>query len=156
MALKILIAMDESENAARAVQFAAKSFAVTNQITLFSVMMDTATLCRMDSPELTPLFKSQQKNFCLLEAKKRELVELALQKAKDVLVEAGFAPENIQVKIENRQSGVARDILNEAGKGYDVIVMGRRGVSGFREFLMGSVPQKVFSGAKDISLLIVN
>jgi len=51
---------------------------------------------------------------------------------------------------------VARDILKEAGNGYDLIVIGRRGISGIREFFLGSVSQKVFSGAKDISVLIVN
>jgi nucleotide-binding universal stress UspA family protein len=156
MAQKILIAMDESDNALRAVEFVAKSFSTANSVTLFSVLIDSASLCKMDSPELIPLFKSQQSSFCLLESKKRELVTQAMQKGKDVLMEAGFPAENIQVKTECKKSGVARDILSEAGNGYDVVVMGRRGISGIREFFLGSTSQKVFSGAKEISVLIVN
>ena len=156
MTQKILIAMDDSENASRAVEFVAKSFAITNQITLFNVILDTAALCNMESPELIPLFKSQQTNFCALEDKKRELVTAATQKAKKALLASGFPESNLSVKAENKAKGVARDILEEAQKGYDLIVMGRRGISGIREFFLGSTSQKIFNGAKEISVLIVN
>jgi nucleotide-binding universal stress UspA family protein len=119
-------------------------------------MLDTAALCHMDSPELTPLFRSQQSNFCTLEDKKRELVTAAMHKAKAVLMSAGFTEKNIEIKVENKKLGVARDILAEAEKGYDMIVMGRRGISGLKEFFLGSISQKVFTGAKDISVLIAN
>jgi nucleotide-binding universal stress UspA family protein len=46
--------------------------------------------------------------------------------------------------------------LNEAGQGYDMLVMGRRGISGLKEFFLGSISHKVFTGARDISVLIAN
>ena len=156
MSQKILIPIDDSENAQRAVAFVAKSFSKENRITLLNVMVDTAALCDMDSPELTPLFKSQQTSFCALEDKKRELVNAAIQKAKEVLTSSGFDPNNITTKIENKKRGVARDILSEAKNGYDLIVLGRRGLSGIKEFFMGSISNKVFNGATDISVLIAN
>jgi nucleotide-binding universal stress UspA family protein len=156
VAQKILIALDDSENALRCVELAAKSFSADNTIVLFNVMLDTAALCHMESPELTPLFRSQQSAFCTLEDKKRELVMAAMQKAKQVLLSAGFTEKNIEIKVENKKLGVARDILAEADKGYDMIVMGRRGISGLKEFFLGSISQKVFTGAKDISVLIAN
>ena len=156
MAQKILIAMDDSENALRAVKFVAKSFAVANHVTLFNVMLDTAALCNMESPELTPLFRSQQTNFCALEDKKRELVDAAMQRAKNELLASGFSEEHVSIKVENKTKGVARDILEEAQKGYDLIVMGRRGISGIKEFFLGSTSQKIFNGAKEISVMIVN
>jgi nucleotide-binding universal stress UspA family protein len=156
MAQKILIAMDDSDNALRAVELVARSFSPHNRITMLNILLDTAALCQMDSPELTPLFKSQQSNFCLLEEKKRELVTAAMNRAKAMLIEAGFAQEAITIKIENKNKGVARDLLNEAHKGYDLIVMGRRGLSGIKEFFLGSTSSKIFAGAKEISLLIAN
>lgn len=155
MAKKILIPIDDSENALRAVAFVASTFAADNQITLLNVMLDTATLCNMDSPELIPLFKVQQASFCALEDKKRELVKEAMKKSKEHLVNAGFSTDNISIKIQDKHSGVARDILTEAEKGYDLIVIGRRGMSGIKEFFMGSISQKVLNGAKDVSVLIV-
>lgn len=156
MTQKILIAVDDSENAARAVEFVARHFSKENQVTLLNVMLDTAALCKMDSPELIPLFKSQQTSFCSLEDKKRELVQQAIQKAKKTLVSAGFSSDKVAIKVEDKKHSVARDILDEAEDGYDLIVMGRRGIAGLKEFFLGSTSQKVFNGAKEISVLIVN
>jgi nucleotide-binding universal stress UspA family protein len=156
MPQKILIAMDDSENAMRAVEMVADSFSSDNSITLFNIMLDTAALCQMDSPALTPLFKSQQASFCALEDKKRELVMTMMNRAKEHLLESGFAVEKINIKIQNMDRGVARDILQESRNGYDLIVTGRRGTSGIKEFFMGSTSQKIVSGAKDISVLIAN
>ena len=154
MAKKILVAIDDSENAGRAVELVAKSFSTDNTIVLFNVMLDTAALCQMDSPELTPIFRTQQVNFCALEDKKRELVTKAIQKAKELLLSYGWKNDLIEIKIENKKKGVARDILKEAENGYQILVLGRRGVSGIKEFFLGSTCHKVFSGAKNISVLI--
>jgi nucleotide-binding universal stress UspA family protein len=156
MAKKIMIAIDDSENAGRAVELVAKSFSTDNTIVLFNVVLDTAALCQMDSPELSPLFRSQQTSFCALEDKKKELVTGAIHRAKELLLSYGWEKEQIEVKIENKKRGVARDILAEADNGYQLLVLGRRGVSGIKEFFLGSICHKVFSGAKNISVLIAN
>jgi nucleotide-binding universal stress UspA family protein len=156
MTKKILVAIDDSENAIRAVEFVANTFTPDNRITLFNVVQDTATMCEMNSPELTPYFTSQQNSFCLLEEKKKELVTKALQKSKTILMDAGFEEKNIAVKAELKKKGVARDIIKEAESDYNIIVMGKRGVSGIKDFLLGSISQKVFNLAKDISVLFVN
>ncbi len=156
MANKILVAIDDSENAMRAVEFVANSFTADNQITLFNVVQDTAVMCEMNSPELTPYFTSQQSSFCLLEEKKKELVITALEKGKKILVDAGFEEKNITIKSELKKKGIARDIIKEAESDYTIIVMGKRGVSGIKDFLLGSISQKVFNLAKDISVLFVN
>jgi nucleotide-binding universal stress UspA family protein len=51
---------------------------------------------------------------------------------------------------------VVRDIINEANSGYDAIVLGRRGLSGIKEFIFGSVSQKVLHLTKDISVIVVD
>jgi len=153
---KVLVAIDDSENAMRAVEFIANLFTTDNKITLFNVIQDTAALCEMNSPELTPYFKSQQRSFCTLEEKKQELVNQALQNAREILMNAGFDENNITIKSEIKKRGVARDIIKEAQSGYHVIILGRRGMSGIKDFILGSISQKVFNSAKDISVLFVN
>ncbi len=156
MEQKILVALDDSDNAMRAVVYIANFFNTNSKITLLSILQDTASLCEMNSPELTPYFKSQQSNFCLLEDKKKELVNNAMTKARNVLLDAGFDENTITTKSNIKQKGVAKDILDEADLGYDLIVLGRRGVSEIKDFFLGSISQKVFSLAKEISVLIVN
>jgi len=156
MGQKILVAFDDSENAMRAVEFITKSFTTDHRITLFSVILDTATICDMDNPSLTPYFMAQKGAFCSVEDQKKTLVNEALQKAKELLIKAGFEEEHIVIKVETKKKGVARGIIDEAASGYDAIVMGRRGLSGIKEFFLGSVSQKVLQSAKAVSVLLVD
>jgi len=156
MERKILIAIDDSENAMRAVEFTAKSFATDHRITLFSVVLDTPAICDLNSPGLTPYFLSQKAAFCELEDQKKDLMTKAIREAKELLLKAGFEAGNIAVKIEDKKKGVARGIIDEANSGYDLIVLGRRGLSGIKEFLLGSISQKVLQSAKGVSILIVD
>jgi nucleotide-binding universal stress UspA family protein len=110
----------------------------------------------MQSPELTPYFKAQQASFCELEDQKKKLMQASLEAARQRLVDAGFDEKNIAIKMEQKKRGVARDIVAEAANGYDLIVIGRRGAAGIREFFLGSVSQKVLSLATEQSVLIVN
>lgn len=153
---KILVAFDDSENAMRAVDFIAKNFKATGHVTLLTIIQDTESLCKMNSPELTPYFQSEQSSFCHLEEKKKELVQDAMERAKSILIEGGFSEKNIESKIQPKDYGIARGIIKESQSGYDILVMGRRGVSGVKEFFLGSVSQKVFNHAKDISIVMVD
>ena len=153
---KVLVALDDSDNAGRAVEYVAKNFSPDHEVTLFSVMPDTQMLCNINSPELTPYFWSQRNVFCSLEDKKKELIEAAANRAKDVLLKAGFKKDRVTVKVQARKKGIARDIVAEAESGYGTIVMGRRGLSGIKEFVMGSVSQKVLHLVKDASIVIVS
>lgn len=156
MSQKILIAVDDSDNAMRAVDYVAKAFTRENDITLFSVLVDTAAICDMNSPELIPYFTSQQTAFCSLEDKKKELISRALDNARKRLVNSGFDEKRITVSSETKKRGVARDIIDEAHKGYDTLVIGRRGISGLKEFFLGSISQKIVNTVKDLSIVLVN
>jgi nucleotide-binding universal stress UspA family protein len=156
MSKKLLLAFDDSENAMRAVNFLIDYFERDCWITLFSVLPTTEALCQMDSPGLTPYFKSQQAAFCALEDKNKELIQDAMQSAVKVLTDAGFEKQKVSVKIEPKKSHVAKDIVNEALSGYDAIVIGRRGSSGIKELVLGSTSNKVIELAKDISILAIN
>ena len=78
-----------------------------------------------------------------------------MQKAKECLLKAGYRADNLAVKVEVNKKGIAREIVKEAQTGYDIIVLGRRGLTEFKEYLLGSISQKVLHTAKDISVLLV-
>jgi nucleotide-binding universal stress UspA family protein len=153
---RILVAFDDSENALRAVEYVAERFTRENQITLFSIVPDTAALCDMNSPSLIPYFMEKQAVFCGLEDQKKELVDKAMLRAKDILLKAGFDEKNIALKVQTKKKGVVRDIIDEAHSGYDTIVLGRRGLSGVKDFIFGSVSQKLLHLAKDVSIIVVD
>jgi nucleotide-binding universal stress UspA family protein len=156
MAKKILVALDYSENAARAVHFVANTLSCDHEIVLFSVIPDTAAVCGLEGDTLIPYFTAHQNAFCQLEDEKKQLISKAQTAAKRALIEAGFSEEKITFKAGPQKKGVARDIVAEAGRsGADVIVLGRRGISALKEFFLGSVTQKVLQLSKDLSILLV-
>ncbi|MBN1832648.1 MAG: universal stress protein [Deltaproteobacteria bacterium] len=156
MKTRILVALDDSENAFRAVEFISRTFTHDHEITLFSVLQDMTALYEHYSPELTPYFLTQRDAFTSIDDKKKDLIKEAAERAKDLLLKAGFEEKNIILKIEQQKKGIARDIINEANSGYDAIVMGRRGLSSFTGFILGSVSQKVLNSAKNISIMVVD
>jgi nucleotide-binding universal stress UspA family protein len=79
-----------------------------------------------------------------------------MEKAKDLLMESGFREKNIGFRLEIKKRGIARDILKEAEDGYDLVVIGRRGLSAIAEFFIGSVSQKILNAAKHVAVLIVS
>ncbi len=82
-------------------------------------------------------------------------MEETLQTGKQGFLKAGFESESMSTKIETIKQDVAVTIIEEARAGYDLIVLGRRGHSGLKEFFFGSVSQKVLQAIKEISILIV-
>lgn len=156
MARNILIAFDESEHSMRAVNFVGANFSFDSKITLLHVLLDTESICSMQSPELTPYFKSQQSAFCTIEDKKKEVVGKAMENAREALIQCGFDPQQVQTKTVNREKGIARDILAEIKSGeYELVVLGKKGLSGIKEFILGSIPQKVVQNASGVSVLLV-
>jgi nucleotide-binding universal stress UspA family protein len=157
MAKKILLAVDESDNSMKAVNYVAKSMQHTAKVTLFSVIPDPTAACGLDSPSLTPTFRKNKQAFCAIEDTKRDHLKTFMEKAKKVLVEAGFASKDIKTTIRKKKVGIARDILKEAQQGkYDTLVIGRRGLSGIKQFLFGSVSQKVVQLANKTSVIVVD
>jgi nucleotide-binding universal stress UspA family protein len=157
MASKILVAIDESTNSMRAVKYVAKGMNPAATVTLFSVLPDATAACGLDSPSLTPLFRKNRQAFCAIEDTKKDTVKEFMQKAKKVLVEGGFASKNVAIKIRKKKSGIARDVLKEADRGkYDTLVIGRRGLSGVKQFVLGSVSNKIVKFAKKASVVVVD
>jgi nucleotide-binding universal stress UspA family protein len=155
MGKKVLISVDDSENAMRAVKFASEILEKDSEILLFSVLQDTKSICEYNSPSLTPSFQKERAAFCALEDQKRELLETAVNAARRHLVAYGFDENRISVKIKTIDKGVARDIIMKAESGYDLVVIGKKGISGATDFIFGSVAQKVINGVKTASVLVV-
>jgi len=156
MTQKILVALDDSANAMRAVEKIAATYSREKQITLYSALPEVDFKCMMDLNSLNREQLDLHYSLCRdMQTQKKQQVELALKKAKKRLLQSGFSEKNIAIKIVHGSNDIAGDIVNEADDGYDTIVMGRRGRSALKEFFLGSVSQKVLHAVKDKSVLIV-
>lgn len=156
MSQKILIALDGSEISSKIVEFVAKTVFHDSVITLFSVVPNVDLLCELDQPFIKGFVSKKYPDYCqTIQTEKRQQLEQVLQTGKQLFLEAGFKAESLATKIDEMKHDVALTIIEEARQSYDLIVLGRRGHSGLKKFLFGSVSQKVLQTAKDIAVLIV-
>ena len=156
MPQKILLTLDESENSMKAVDYVRKIAQPDDTITLFSVIPNPTAACVIEDPSLVPIFNESRATFCAIEEMKRENIQKFMEKAKDLLATSQINPAHITIKIVNQRENIARDILSEVQQGtYDNIVMGRRGLSGIKEFLLGSVSHKVIQFARNTAVTVV-
>jgi nucleotide-binding universal stress UspA family protein len=97
------------------------------------------------------------KNFVSVRAwekEQRSRIGAFMEKARRMLLHAGFSADAIEVKINRRKKGVARDILAEAHHQYWAVVTRRRGLTGMRGIVMGSVATKLLEKLTYMPMLI--
>lgn len=156
MPKSLLVALDESERAMNAVDFVAQSFAPACRVTLFAVMRPADLLCEMDTGALKGYLAAHHPDYCReVDARKEAALRAALEEGRRRLLEAGFAPERVATRLKRMETDIALDIVAESRTGYDLLVLGRRGLSPVKGFFLGSVSQKVLNHAREISILVV-
>ena len=144
----ILIAVDESENARRAVSYVGQFLAA---IKGFKVLI----LHVIRQPEEDYFPTSSEKDQWLDQYKLK--VDAMLKDYRQILIRAGFAPEDVSVRSTLRYCpSLAECILAERDQtGYSTIVVGRQGLSRSEEFLFGSVSSKIVTHARDCTIWVV-
>jgi nucleotide-binding universal stress UspA family protein len=89
------------------------------------------------------------------EVQQRKNMEKFMENASQVLLKVGFSSESITIKIQNRKKGIARDIIREARNGYAAIVTRRRGMTGLRRIVLGSIATKLVEKLTFVPLILV-
>jgi len=147
----VLIAVDNSESALRAVDYAGFMLNGTDsRIVLFHTKRSLRRFLPKSIFEDIPGIAQQWSE------KAAEAIAPVMEKAKQMLVSAGIEENRIQTVTFEGSRNPAKDILAEADKyGCGTIVLGRQGDSGNKEFTMGSIARKVIDGASDKAIWVV-
>ena len=128
---RILVGIDGSSNSNRAASFAAE---------MASKFGASVTLLFVVSPSDHDMLAGKSTS---MDEEKRGFGEQRLKKAESALTDAGV---NFDTDIEFGHA--AEKILVVSERGYDLIVLGTRGQSAVRGFLMGSVSSQVSQHSK--------
>ena len=159
MAHKVLIALDSSEGAWRAVEYVAQAYGSTPgvQVTLLHVLSGLPPAFWDDGHVLNDKEReSRQRLVANWQQDQEKQWQGLVQKAYNLLTGAGVAKDAVVNKFKPKYYDVAEDILREAEDGkFDTIVMGRRGLGMAKSVLLGSVTQKVVQTAKNCAVTIV-
>ena len=144
----ILIAVDESENAGRAVSYVGQLMA---DVKGFKVII----LHVIRQPDEDYFATSTEKEKWLSQYKLK--VDAMLEDYREMLIHAGFDIEDVSVRSTVRYCpSLAECILAERDKmKCSTIVLGRQGLSRSEEFLFGSVSSKIVNHARDCTVWVV-
>lgn len=152
----VLVALDGSD----------RSFEVIKYIAATRLFKENQTrICLFVVYEAVPYYlvdigKELQYYTSYNEVKQWELQQIRnyeefLEKSKAELIRAGISPGNITVKLQKKETGIARDIMKESANGYGAVMIGRKGVGLMKNIFLGSIAMKLLSGIKDMPLALI-
>ena len=157
MAGNLLIALDKSEGAWRAVEYVAKAFAQTPgvEVTLLHILSGLPPAFWDDGHILSDQEReSRQRLVASWQADQEKLWQGLVTRAKDLLNGAGLT--TVHNKFKTKYYDVAEDIVREAvDAGVGTIVMGRRGLGAAKSLILGSVTNKVVQNSQGRAVIIV-
>ncbi len=144
----ILIAVDESENARRAVKYVADLLGGVAgfRVTLLSIIPEPSE----------DYFAADADRKSWIEKYRSRVLEM-LEEYRRTLVDSGFGEDRVDVVVDIMYCpSVAECIINEQKKlGCSTVVVGRRGISKREEFLFGSTSNKILHEVKDCAVWVV-
>jgi len=140
---RVLVAVDGSEASFETVRYVASVLPGERaQVVLFHVL-NRVPETFWDSHEALGL-RARLLAFPARRLRREEaVIDEFMERAETHLLEAGFPPRHVRVRVKERQAGVARDILREADKGYAALAVGRRGAGPLRDLVLGTTAAKL-------------
>ncbi|MBI3806850.1 MAG: universal stress protein [Nitrospirae bacterium] len=161
-AMGILLAVDESENSHRVVQYVGSLLGRTPDVvvTLFHVMKPMPRGLLEHGGSENPVAEAQLSVQLHDEQeawirKERESECHVLRKACETLEQSGFDMNHVAVKY-GHEDDIARNILEEARSGHhDTIVVGRQGTSRIKQIFGGGVTDHLLRDAKGFAIWVV-
>jgi nucleotide-binding universal stress UspA family protein len=150
---RLLLAVDGSQRAIQTVRYAGEEEAFKGmQIVLFHVFnsIPDAYYDLEKEPKSVKVVRQVR----TWEAEQKKKIRQYMKDAKQILLDAGHAETALEVVIQNRKKGVARDIIIEAHNGYDAVLVRRRGATALQTIIVGSVTMKLLEKLTFIPVLI--
>ena len=149
---RLLAVMDGSERSIQTAQYLAEISSFRNhEIHLFHVFNKVPE--SYYDLEREPASLNPAGSVRAWEAQERARIKAHLSQCRQILLSADFHPDRVKTTIHHRREGIARDIIAEAHKGYDAIVLRRRGMGRLHGLVMGSVAFKLLSRVSHIPLM---
>ncbi len=150
---RLLLTVDGSERALQTVRYAGEEDAFRGmKIDLFHVFNSIPDAYY--DLEKEPKSVKVVRHVRSWEAEQKKNIRRYMDTARQMLVDAGHPETAVEVKIQNRKKGVARDIIIEAHNGYDAVLVRRRGFTQLNNITVGSVTNKLLEKLAFIPVLI--
>jgi nucleotide-binding universal stress UspA family protein len=149
-----LLALDGSDDAFETVNYVSRIHSLKErQVVLFAVFSKIPDIYW--DLEKEPVYSRKLGEIRAWETHRVNELEAYMGRARQVFIDAGFAPDAVEIRLHERQKGIARDIIHEVGQGYCALVVGRKGIGRVRGILLGSVATKLLERITTIPVVLV-
>jgi len=140
---KILVACDGSEHCLQIIRYISSVLDPQRfEVVLFHVFLRIPESF-IDIEQKMPAYHYRIVSIEAWEKKQDMAIREFMEKAKRILLEAGFPDDAITIRIDARKIGIARDIAAESKNDYKALVVGRKGLSDLKDFMLGSVASNI-------------
>lgn len=150
---KLLVAVDGSDQSREVVRYVAGICAPKlTQVTLFHVLSPVSeNFWDFNASAESPDTQSDREWHERCQAAMKAFMDGARQ----ILSDNGFPDQAVRIVIQPRRVGIARDILQEARRGYRAVAVGKTGRNPITRLVMGSVAGKLVTALKEVTLWLV-
>ncbi len=151
---KILLAVDGSGQSLDAVRYVGKVLASQKaEVVLFIVIrkIDEAFY----DMGIDPFYSERIASIRAWEREQNEIIQEVINRATQILMESGIARESVTENIHQRKTGVAGDIVIESKNDYSAVVVGRTGLSKLKDFVFGSIADKLIENLTHVPVWMV-
>jgi nucleotide-binding universal stress UspA family protein len=144
----ILIALDESENAKRALLYTADFLGGAPRF--------RATILTIIPVPSEDYFDSDSDRKKWIDDRKTEAEEM-LDRYRKILVQSGFGEDKVATSVEIKHVRSVAECILDAQKRLDccTVIVGRRGISKKEEFLYGSTSSNVLHSGKNCAVWVI-
>jgi len=151
---RILVPVDGSKQSLDAVRYVGRIFpSEQSKVVLFHVKSAIPEF--LQDMGIQPQYPQSTTIINAWEKAAEESIEESVSIARQILVDKGIPDRAITVEIQPRESGIATDIIAESNQGYDAVVIGRTGLSKFKNTILGTVANKLVEKLTNIPLCLV-
>jgi nucleotide-binding universal stress UspA family protein len=153
---RIMVAIDysrQSIDAARYISAVLRPF--DTAVVLFNIISEHIDITFDYEKKLPHNVADKSRLSDFMEIKKRDIYE-NLEQARTFFLERKFPKDHIRIIKTPLVKSIARDILAESQKGYDLLVTGKSGINRVSKDLSGTTTEKLFRGFQHIPMVIVS
>jgi len=139
---RLLIAVDGSEQSFEAVRYASQVLPPGKMKVVLLHVQSKIPESFWDI-EKDPTFRHRLAPVAAWAMQQEKAMKEFMERSRQLLLDQGVPREAVDVKIQDREVGIARDIAREAQGDYDAVVVGRWGVSKIKDLVWGSIANKL-------------
>jgi nucleotide-binding universal stress UspA family protein len=152
--IRILLALDGSDQSFEAARYVSQFFLPSRlDLVLFHVSSNL--------PESfwdlakRPTYKEELAPLAAWSRQEETRIQEFMERGRRMFIDEGVSEDSLEIHIEEKQVGIARDILHKAQTSCDLVVVGRWGMNKLKDLVWGGVANKLIGHLVDCPLCVV-